>query len=172
MVEELQRIGLCASVIIWLLSAVVFVWTYHGFFPTLFLALEVSEKVDGLLLIHLVAENKSRIAARMVSAKLQVLEHQISENLSEWVPFKKEDQLENEEPIAWREPKLVIKSTKFIQPGQSVVVERLYRPGRGEAVHLGFQVEVRSFIARWSHPNHKPCFTTTRWVVVKQPSKG
>jgi len=165
MVQILQRIAPYMSAIFGFLSALVFVWIYHGFFPTIFLALEVSEEVDGVLLIHLVAENKSRIAARMLSARLQVLEHEISQTLSEWVPFKEEDQRENEKAIAWRKPERVITSTKFIQPGQSIVVERLYRPTAGVAVHVGFQVEVRSLIARLFHRNHNPCFTTTRWIL-------
>jgi len=165
MVQILQRVEPYMGVIFGFLSALVFVWIYHGFFPTIFLELDVSEKVDGMLLIHLVAENKSRIAARMISAKLQVLEHEISQTMSEWVPFKEEDQRENEKPIAWRKPERVITSTKFIQPGQSIVIERLYRPTAGVAVHVGLQVEVRSFIARLFHRKHNPCFTTTRWIL-------
>lgn len=165
MFQILQKIQPYVGAIFGFLSALAFVWIYHGFFPTLFLNLEVSEKLEGILLIHLSAENKSRIAARMVSAKLQLLEHEVSQSLSEWVPFKEEDQRENEKPIAWREPVQVITSTKFIQPGQAVVVERLYRPTAGVAVHLGFQVEVQSLIARSFHRKHNPCFTTTRWIL-------
>lgn len=130
----------------------------------------ISDKTDGVIL-HIEVENKSRIRVHKQSILLQILEHHIPVGgiLSEWVPFEEKDIIPTEQPINWNEPIEIFKSTRGIDPGEALVVERLHYCHPGNILHVGLQVkaklgiwgriatQVRGWNQRW---------TTTR-VIIK-----
>lgn len=144
------------------------VWVYRGAIPALRVRVEpeLVDKEARIVRIRLEAENKSRVAATMKEARLQVVEHNTSniQILSEWVPFKKSAIVPGEQPIRWREPMQVMKSTVQITSDEVIKTEVLYRASGAVAVHCGFQVKVEFTIGK-ALPI-ATSFTTTAWTLI------
>ena len=167
--------GRMMPLLIQVATAVVAVFTsqvYHGLLPVLGLKIELAEKLPGVLLVRLEAENKSRVAAKVKVSRLQFVEYDIRRmeprsELSEWVAFSEDKILGTERPVLWREPRPVMTTTNYIKAGQVVTVEILYRPSADVAVHCGFQVQIKSGIAA-RFTGHPASFTTTAWWLPSQ----
>jgi DNA-binding XRE family transcriptional regulator len=149
------------------------VWVYRGAVPALRVRVEpeLIDRKARIIRIRLEAENRSRVAAAMKQARLQVLEHSTSniQVLSEWVPFKEDAILPNEQPARWREPMQVMRSTVQITADEVIKTEVLYRTSGAVAVHCGFQVQVEFTIGK-ALPI-ATSFTTTAWALVPKISK-
>jgi len=154
-------------------SFYLFVWYYHGLLPTLRVRAEMMKALPGVYLVRLQAENVSKVRARLKrkGAHLQLLDYEVAEKriLSEWVPFERKDIRLNEPPLKWEEPAVVLE-TKFLKPGQIISVDVLYEPSASaDAVHCGFQVKVKSVLARLLYW-HSLSFTTTVWAIQSHSS--
>jgi hypothetical protein len=144
---------------------VAFVWLNHGLYPVLKLKIELAEEHQGLLFIRLEVENKSKVHAKVHTgtARLQIIELDASQMkdpslLSDWVPF--DDGPRGEKPIA------VMTSTEYVEPSESITVERLHRLSAATvAVHCGFQVLTKTKKIIFFH-NPTDRFTTTAWVLT------
>jgi hypothetical protein len=98
------------------------------------------------LLVRFQVENKSRVRLYSPKGRIQVLEHKTQPglSLSQWVPFDKTAILPTEQPIEWREPEVIFKSTKEIYPGEVISLERLYHYSQDSIIlHIGLQVELK-----------------------------
>jgi hypothetical protein len=166
-------------------AAFLFVRIKHGLFPVLQLKIELSELADDasgkprMILIRLIAENKSDVYAKLRrgQSRLQILEHQATlldetHALSEWVPFAEDRINEGEPPKQWAEPLQVVRTTDYIEAGESIRVDFLYRPSApGVAVHCGFQVLTEPRKIPFLH-DPTDSFTTTAWILTQIARAG
>ncbi|HWY20972.1 MAG TPA: hypothetical protein VNX26_07095 [Candidatus Acidoferrum sp.] len=190
----LTMLGLLAVV-------VVFVWFNHELFPVLYLKIEMAEskEMPGTIHIRLAAENRSKVHIKLNRSQgswLQILSYETSQmetlpTFSEWVPFS-EDRMEKDGPQprnGFPKPRQVMKTTEYIEPGESIRIELLHRPlpsRQGIAVACGFQVHtmrLKDELEQSGHPvlaamakkldelTHNPTdrFTTTAWLLMSPP---
>lgn len=150
--------------------AAAFIWLNHGVYPVLKLRIELDERMPGLLFVGLEVENKSKVAAELapdstMKARLRIVEldgsqiEQLSAPLSEWVTFD-----ENSIPV--------LTSTLFIEPGESIRIERLHPLSRtAAAVHCGFQMRT---VTKRIPGLHDPTgsFTTTAWKLLSSSERA
>jgi hypothetical protein len=124
----------------------------------------------GWVILRIEVENKSRIRVHKQAIYLQILEHNVSVSsiLSEWVPFEEKAVIPTEQPINWHEPVEIFKSTKGIDPGETLVAERLHYCQPNNVLHVGLKVKAKlGFFGRiatqvrsWNHG-----WTTTRIIM-------
>lgn len=148
------------------------VFVFLQFAPILSLRILPTWATDetNRVILRIEIENKSRIRVHKQSIHLQILEHNVSVagTLSEWVPFEEKAILPTEQPISWNEPMEIFKSSMGIDPGETLVIERLHYCHPNNVLHVGLQVkaklgfwgriatQVRGWNQRW---------TTTRIVM-------
>ena len=117
-------------------------------------------------------ENKSRVRANKPRGQIQILEYPFKPGiaLSQWVPFDKSAIPPNEQPIEWREPEKIFKSTLQMYPGEVISLERLYHyPQDMVIIHVGLQVQLETgFIGRIITRKGELWKQTTSRFVVKQ----
>ena len=106
------------------------------------------DKANLRYVLRLEVENISKVTIakdQVRGCKLQILEHslQAGSNFSEFVPFTREKHDErppSERAKAWREPISILETTRFLYPGDLVIVERLISlPDDDTFLHVGFQ---------------------------------
>jgi hypothetical protein len=97
------------------------------------------------VILRIEVENKSRIRVHKQTIYLQILEHNLSDGgmLSEWVPFHESAIIPTERPVGWHEPIEIFKSSKGIDPGETLVAERLYYCPSNNVLHVGLQVKAK-----------------------------
>jgi hypothetical protein len=166
-----------------------FVWIYRGLVPVLHirLKLEWSDKPDEVVLVRVEVENTSRVAAKIKpnkitegapdwwGARLRLVEHDISQIermkiQGGWVAFDEIPLEENRLPLNQIRP---MPTTEYINAGEVVTLEYVYRPSGAVAVECGCQVKVKlSPVARFAHQRFwrdgNITFTTTAFA----PSHG
>ena len=148
------------------------IFVFFHFAPTLqprILPSWPNKESQGVIL-RLEVENKSRIRVFKDTIYLQVLEHKIEEGgfLSEGVPFEEHAIIPSEKPIQWREPVEIFQTTKGLDPGDILVVERLYYCPPNTILHVGLQVRTTlSFFGRIAARigGREQRWTTTRIVM-------
>ena len=87
-------------------------------------------------------ENKSVIRIKKRKILIQVLEYPIAKytTFSEWVPFEENKYEYGEEPLDWKQPTEICKSTEFLYPKEVLIVERLYTLAEmNNFLHAGIQ---------------------------------
>lgn len=129
-----------------------------------------SDEARQFLILKFEVENKSRIRVDKREIRIQVLEHKIQADtsLSEWVPFDKDAIIPTERPVEWREPIEIFRTTKAIDPGEVISVERLYHCSQDTVLHVGLQVKAKLGIFGRIATRIRPWdqrWTTTRIVV-------
>ncbi|MFZ1011627.1 MAG: hypothetical protein WAN65_32625 [Candidatus Sulfotelmatobacter sp.] len=177
---------------------VLFVWFNHELFPVLRLKIEMAEskEMPGTVHIRLVAENTSKVHIKLdrkLGSWLQILSYETAQmesvpTFSEWVPFS-QDLMEKDGPEprnGFPKPRQIMKTTEYIEPGESIQIELLHRPllsRQGIAVACGFQVHtmhLKDELEEDGHPvlaaiarkldelTHNPTnrFTTTAWLLM------
>jgi hypothetical protein len=104
-----------------------------------------SDDARQFLILKFEVENKSNIRVYKQEIRIQVLEHKIQPgtSLSEWVPFDKDAIIPTERPVEWREPVEIFRTTKTIDPGEVISVERLYHYPQDTTLHVGLQVKAK-----------------------------
>lgn len=114
---------------------------------------------SGFLIVRCIIESQFGHIAESPVARLQVLQHQISQWPSSWIPFQEQAILPNEQPSYWNEP-VAIEITR-IHPGEVIVVEHIFMLGLAPIIHIGLQVRLRSGREQtgWQQ-------TTTRFCVL------
>jgi hypothetical protein len=157
-----------------LMGAAISLFIFFQFAPVLELRILPTWTDDSkqFLVVKFEVENKSRVRANKPRGQIQILEYPFKPGLalSQWVPFDKSTIPDNEQPIVWREPEKIFKSTLQIYPGEVISFERLYHyPQDTVVIHIGLQVQLElGFAGRiitrkgkreaWRH-------TITRFVV-------
>lgn len=109
------------------------------------------DQSSGKFALRIEIENKSKIRIRQKAASLQILSYSLTDRkrLSEWVPFSKDRVIEDEEPLEWKEPENIFRSTVHLYPGEVIVVERLEQIEDPEHfLHVGVQYKSH-FKFRW-----------------------
>ncbi len=96
---------------------------------------------QGLLVLSLELKNRAKFRVMKEEVLFQSLEYDIPQSgeLTEWLPFSKNRILQTEPPRQWREPSKIMQSTQWLEPEETVVVERLYKCPRDTALHFGVQ---------------------------------
>jgi hypothetical protein len=123
------------------------IFIYSQFAPILNLRIIASwaDEDREYLKLKFEIENKSRVRVNSPLARIQMLEHKLTETnlISEWVPFHRDAIKPEEAPIVWREPERVFKSTERIFPGETLSIERLVHCSQDKTIlHIGFQVQL------------------------------
>lgn len=135
------------TIVALLLGAGLAVFVFVQFSPKLQLRIiqRWVDEINGLFVLKLEVENISRIRVYKQKIQLQILEHEVPANgcLSEWVPFDEEEVLSEEKPKEWHAPIEVFESSKFLNPGEILSVERLCHCPHKSVVHVGLQVKVK-----------------------------
>jgi len=151
---------------------------FHGLYPHLVVKIQIDEPMDRILRLRLQVENKSDVAVTKEWAKLQILEHRVSDQTkwllsadcrtpnpvvsgadptapTEWVPITemaKGSINEGEEPLGgWKKPVDVMNSTIALEPNQVVTTDLLYTPStNATAVHCALQIKISvDWFVRW-----------------------
>jgi hypothetical protein len=156
-----------------LMGAAISLFIFFQFAPVLELRIlpTWTDESKQFLVIKFEVENKSRVRANKPRGQVQILEYPFKPGnaLSQWVPFDKSTIPLDEQPIEWREPERIFKSTIQLYPGEVISLERLYHyPQDTVIIHVGLQVQLElGFVGRiitrkgkeeWRH-------TVTRFVV-------
>jgi hypothetical protein len=131
-----------------------------------------TDDTKQFLILKFQVENKSRVRVYNPQGRIQILEHQIplGASLSHWVPFEQGAVRSSEEPIEWRNPVGIFKSTKQIYPGETISFERLYHcPQDNVVLHVGLQVKLElGLVGRIVTRKREPWQQTATCFVVKQ----
>jgi hypothetical protein len=109
------------------------------------------DQSGGKFVLRIEIENKSKVRIRQKTASLQILSYSLTDRkrLSEWVPFSKNRVIEGEEPLEWKEPESIFRSTVHLYPSEVIVVERLEQIENSEHfLHVGGQYKSH-FKFRW-----------------------
>ncbi|TET74520.1 MAG: hypothetical protein E3J56_02235 [Candidatus Aminicenantes bacterium] len=130
-----------------LLSAGLAVFVFVQFAPKLQLRIipRWADETKGFLILEFELENNSRIRVHKQKIQLQILEHEVPVHgsLSEWVPFDKEAILPQEQPKEWHDPIEILRSTKYLNPGEMQSVERLCYCPQDSILHVGLQAKAK-----------------------------
>ena len=136
-----------ALIVAMLLGAWLAVFVYVQFAPKLQLRIlpRWVDETKGLLILKLEVENNSRIRVPKQKIQLQILEHEVPAHgcLSEWVPFDEEAVLLQEKPKEWHDPIEIFQSTEYLNPGETVSVERLCHCPQDSILHVGLQAKAK-----------------------------
>lgn len=123
-------------------------WTIfvtHKYAPNARLNLSYKLSANDFIVLIIEVENLSNVRIDKEHVKLQILKYRPTEisKISEWVPFKQDDIIPNEEPIEWSDPIDILKTTEGIYPSERKHVERLIKiPPEDIIFHIGLQVKV------------------------------
>ncbi|MFH0772157.1 MAG: hypothetical protein V1933_06025, partial [Candidatus Omnitrophota bacterium] len=76
-----------------------------------------------------------------VFANLDSYDLQIHKELSEWVAFEKNKQKDKEKVIEWREPTEIFETTRYFDPDDLLVADRIIKIDnpKGKAIKIGVQ---------------------------------
>ena len=172
----LQILSVITSVVVTIAGYALLVYLYRGFMPVLEIRLipRWADEAERTLYIRLEVHNKSKVGLMRdpsnpkQNARFQILEYEKFQHglLSEFVPFDETDVLSSERPIEWHEPIEVLKSTKKVEPGETVAVELMYRFNNPVGVHCGFQFRAKlNRVARLAYGKKTDSWTTTMWII-------
>ena len=142
-----------AAILTFLTGSWLAVFVFLQFAPVLSLRIISTwpDEESRWVIIRLEVENKSRVRVRKDEIHLQVLEHEIKEggSLSEWVPFKKDDALDTEQPIDWRDPLEVFKSTKELADRTYHETVTQAAKGRQDELEKAWQIRNETIEQAW-----------------------
>ena len=97
----------------------------------------------GHVVLRFEIKNTSLVRIEKKTVLIQMLEHQIPEigQLSEWVPFAKNKMIKEESPIKWNEPIEILKTTRWLDAGSVVCIERFIHFNPNHILHVGLQFD-------------------------------
>jgi len=158
------------------IGALMALFVYFQFAPVLSLRI-VPTWIDDqkeLLLVRFEIENRAHVRVYHPKGRIQILEYGIPSGgslpqLSPWVPFVESAILPSEQPLQWREPEEIFKTTQQIYPGEMIMLERLYHVVSDAVIlHIGLQVEMKlSLLGRIITCKKENWRQTTTCFVVK-----
>jgi hypothetical protein len=143
-----------ATLLALLIGAAISLFIFFQFAPVLELRIlpTWADTSKQFLVVKFEVENKSRVRANKPRGQIQILEYPFNpgQALSQWVPFEKSTIPNDEQPVEWREPEKIFKSTRRIYPGEVISLERLYHYPQGTVIiHIGLQVQLEmGFVGR------------------------
>lgn len=152
-----------------LVGALLALFVFSQLSPALQLRVIPRRHNSGGIVLRCEIENKAKVRVKKQRVRLQVLEYPRSKkkSLSEWVPFSTDRILPTEEPIEWQDPAVIFKPTRYIFPGETMAIERLYMPSnKGVFLHVGLQFVSSSLFPwlRFRLLGHAESWTTTLFV--------
>jgi len=177
--ENAAHITAIVSALAAVLAPLVAVFIFQQFSPVAQIRI-IPRWIDqsyGKFALRIEIENKSKVRIRHKVALLQVLRYSLSERkrLSEWVPFAKGRVIEGEEPIEWKEPEQIFRSTVHIYPGEVIATERLEQIEEPDQfLHIGVQYKSH-FVFRWLFTSvlaWEECWTTTAIICRPEATRA
>ena len=145
LIATLADIAIIIQVVVLLVGAFAAVFLFLGLSPRLDISItpQWTPGIIDLCVLKVRIENTSRIRIKKRSIKLQILEHQHTEfqNLSDFVPFQKDDVRSTEIPVEWQEPSEICQVTKYLYPGKILLVDiPVQCPDPACVKHVGLRV--------------------------------
>jgi hypothetical protein len=135
-------------------AAVVFIFVRRGLTPSVRLGLETRFVSDGIVALTIDVENVSQTRVLKDAIILRVQEHNLESGLDgydavclghEWVSLRSPWLVDTREVGAHCAlgPVEIMETTVFLNPRETISVERLYVLGRSGCLHVGLQIRKR-----------------------------